>query len=354
MPTARDIDFYACILNSLVTRRPFFLGTSGRGTERLVKHVLSFVPSHRYFLVTGNVPRWARYLSSQPRELQSSDLKELTTALQTTLEEERMGRRAVQLIFFEADASAYETVLKTLGSAWIATTDDKDWLQEFIRTTPECYELDTSEGLRAVHVGTRPADLRLETMLLERAGDRHAAFATFLVQMKFTQLHLAAAAVLGEWEERGHSMTLVDLEHDFELDAVSTEKMLLLAQAELGLDLGRCLKMPDPLVIRTADKLAHIENVTAVAALEDDEVVWAKRFAALDLDIACIAAQVGRFVSTPVEELGFGKPAYVWLSSPSGGHVAAMKEGQFTYVMFLAPEAKPALTLSAFTEELRG
>jgi hypothetical protein len=352
MLTSDDSEFYASILNSLVQRRPFFLKTNGRVTDRLVKHVFSFVPAHRYLLVAGTVPRWAKFLASQPRELQNTDLEELMTALKSTFEEERMGRRPVQFIYFGADTRVYEAVLKTLPTGWIATTDNRDWLEEFKATVQDFHEFQGPGGISALHLGVRPMNLNFEMRLLERAKDRHEAFATFLIQMKFTQLHLAGAAVLGEWEERAHSMTMVDLEEDFELDALNAEKMVELAQADYGLEVARCLKLADPRVIYTAEGLARMDYVNAVAVAEDGEVVWAKRVAAAAISVSCLASHIARLANMSFPDLGFGKLAYIWISSSEGQHAVAMRAGNLTYVIILAAEAKPALTVAAFSEML--
>jgi hypothetical protein len=354
MLKAREVEFFASIVNSLISRRPFLIEVDEKRMSQHLRHVLSFVPAHRWILVAGTVPRWVKHLASQPRELPNDDKDELARALVSTFEEERMGRRPVQFLYFGADSETYETILKPLERGWTGICQDAGSIVQMLPATDNYYIRDDGEGIRALHLGLEPQEMSFETKLLEKAVGRQKTCVTFLVQKKLAEMHLAATAILNELEETHGTFTLVDLEELFDLDVSTIEKEFALVQSERGLDLRRYVTLPSAEIASTLEKISRVPHVAGAAVLEKGKVVGLKRVRHTEIPVSRLAAHLGALFERFPTEVGLGSCCHLKMTCSEGDHVIAVKNKERTYVVLFGGDTNLAMSTAALLELLQG
>jgi hypothetical protein len=349
-----DIGFLASVLNSLICRRPFFLKVKDASADERLKHLLSFVPAHRYLLVSGTVPKWARYMEGQPRILPSEDPEELAEAVGSSLKEERTGSRPIQFIYFSAGSQVYDGVLKPLGRGWIATTSELNPIVESFPSDLSHYMTQGSDDVKAVHLGERPNDMTFEEDFLKRIKGARTTAMSFLIQKKFSEMYLAGAAIRRDLEESSAAMTMADLEDHFELDESTATTMFQLVRAEHGVDIQRYLTLPGPNVVATVDAIARLDHVIAVAAVEEGAVITIKRLRYSELELSRIARLASRlFDQTHLKSVA-GNDYHMTATFPDGSNIVGVRDGKTTYLVFLTKEAKKALSVSEVRTIVRG
>lgn len=353
MLATANLKFYAVFLNSLIVRRPVLVSAGKKGDAGRLKTLVSFIPDHRWLLVTGKVPKWAKYLPNQPRDLSSADLPDLRSALISTFEEERMGRRAVQLIHFGLNAQVYEHVLKHLPKGWTAIADDVETLVDVLPKEAARFEVDSGDGFYAVHLGPEPENIDFETNLLTRAVNRNESFAVFLVQKKLSDMHLASNAVLRELEESTQAMTLVDLEEIFELDHATIERQFELIESERNLDLRKYMPAPPPEVLQTVDALCRIPHTVAVASVKDASVIHLRRLRSTELKLSALSVNLCGFLKHVTDRRMLGDCRHLLLSARDGKTVVLTRNGDVAHCVFFGPEVKPASAVSNVRECLK-
>ncbi len=354
MLNGTDIDFLASVLNSLICRTPFFLEISDAAADASLKHLLSFVPSHRYLLVAGAVPKWARYMEGQPRVLPSEDPQELAEAIDSSLKEERVGSRPIQFVYFGAGPEVYRSVLRPLPRGWIATTNDIDSIVKDLPSDLSHYLTRGLEDVKAVHIGERPNDLGFEEDFLKRIKGTRTTALSFLIQKKFSEMHLAGAAIRRDLEESAGTMTMADLEDQFELDEPTATTMFELVRAEHGVDIQRYLVLPGPNVVGIVDKIARLDHAIAVAAVEDGTVLCMRRLRYSELELSRISRHMARLYDQVHLESATGTGYHMTATFPNGSNIVVVRGGKTTYLVFLTREAKTALSLSEVRTLVRG
>jgi hypothetical protein len=343
MLKASEVEFFASIVNSLINRRPFLIEVDPERMSQSLRDVLSFVPAHRWILTAGAVPRWIKRLASQPRELPSDDKDELAQALVSTFEEERMGRRPVQFLYFGADPQIYETILKPLSRGWIAICQDGRSILEKTPSGCEWHMREGEGGIKVFHLGAEPVDLTFETRLLKKAVGRRKTCVTFLVQKKLAEMHLAAVAILNELEQTHGTFTLVDLEELFELDGFTVEKEFELVQAERDLDLRRYLTLPPAEITLALDSICKVPHVVGAAVVEKGQVVSLRRVKHTEAPISLLASHLGSLFEKFPAEAGLGGCCNLKMTCSEGEHVIAVKNNDRTYVVLFSGDTKLAM-----------
>jgi hypothetical protein len=347
-----NIDFFAALINSALRRRPIVLEAKDKASEPVLKHIMSFFPSHRYFLVAGAAPKWAKYLPSQPRQLKSDDLSELSTTIQSVMEEERLGRRPVQLIYFGANSKTYKEMLSTIPNAWVAVTDN---LKDIIRSLPvgeSTFSL-SWDGIRSLHIGEAPENLDFENRLLQRLRGRRHTVATFMVQKKFAEINLAGEAVRQQIEDGEDELTMVELEELFDLDTATSGKMFEMSEAEYGFDIRRYISLPSSEVESNLDRLAEsVGHAVAICAILNEKLIAIRRLRASELDISTMARIMAQMLHNGRNLGWLGGGQHLRIIAMDGSAAIAVSTDNTTYVVFLDREGKPALALSSIYEVL--
>jgi hypothetical protein len=353
MFTEQYIDFLSVIMRSLIRRTPFFLELDHRALGQELQHIMSFIPAHRFLVVTGNAPKWTRFLEGQPRRIETDDLDDLASALQSTFEEESMGRRPTQVIAFEASPDLYEAVLSPLPKGWVATTEDLDSVRKRFPSGTRSFVHRGHGGLKACHLGDEPLDLEFERSFLGKLAGRPKSVATFLVQKKFAEMHLAGAAILRMLEQNSGSMTITEVEELFELEGATAEQMLELMFAEHGINLRTYLRFATPQVIEAVERLSGLDHVIAVAAVEDEKVIALKALRSTEIKVSALALQVGSMYGQVSSGLLGSSPDYMYLGSSEGQHVVLLGNGRVRYVVLLAKEGRVGIMIPTIMDALQ-
>lgn len=352
MFTEEYIDFLSVVMRSLILRTPFFLELDHRGFGQELQHIMSFIPAHRYLVVAGNAPKWTRFLEGQPRRVETNDLDDLAAALRSTFDEEIMGRRPTQIIAFESSPDLYEAVLSPLPRGWVATTEDLDSVVKRFPSGTRSFVHSGPGGIRACHLGDEPLELDFERSFLGKLAGRPKSVATFLVQKKFAEMHLAGTAIMRMLEQSSGAMAITELEELFELETATASKMLDLMHAEYGLDLRAYLSFASPEVSEAVERLSGLDHVIAVAALEDGKVTALKGVRATEIKVSALALHAGTMYSAiPSGILGNG-PDHMYLTSSDGQHVVVLGSWHTRYVLVLAKEGRIGFMLPTIVEAL--
>jgi hypothetical protein len=353
MLTSEDVTFFARLVNSLISRQPVLLATDdSRGTIQALRYALSFVPSHRYLLVAGDVPKWARHLDGQPREIPHAEPDELLAALESVIAEERSGRRAAQLIYFGAHQDTYERILKFLPLGWIATTNEPEPIIRSLPHNSGAYETPAWNGLKAFHLGSPAPRLDFETAFLGRLVGKRKGVVSFLVQKKFSEMFLAGLAIRRDLEEGSPNMTAVDLEELFELDEQAAAKMFELIWAEEGLDLTRYVVTPSPDVSERVRRLAETEHAVAIAAVHEDKVLAVRWMRSSQVAVSALArVMAGTYARLAGVRL-LGRDYVLYCAAGREYSVVVGGADAVVYVLILSSEGKAALGVSSMSETL--
>jgi hypothetical protein len=269
------------------------------------------------------------------------------------MEEENLGRRPVQFVYFGANPGIIESLRDSIGGGWIAVTRDADAVRRRLPRDLFTELSEEREGVTALHLGSSHGKMTFERELLSKLERSQKTVATFLVQKKFAEMFLAGSAVRRQLEDGSNSLTLVDLEEQYELDEVTAYGMFNMVQAEHHIDLRRYVSLPDPSISEIVDRLADkVENLVAVAACEKGSVLKLKRLRSSEIMISRTAAELARVYEAAADVDRISQPYHLRISSGEGNKAIAVALNGVVYVAFPDKDARPAICLSTILEEL--
>lgn len=349
---SEDIEFMALIMNCLISRRPFILQPPKEPAEMNLKYLLSLLPSHRRLLVAGKVPAWVRHLPSRPRELPTENLRELQECVHEAQEEERTGSHPVQFVFFGITKTAYERLLNSIPrKGWIATVEDIESIEKVIPS--DAVMCKNSEGAAVLHFdgqGQCPTDF--EYNFFKRTGGRSRLSVSFLVQKKFAELHLAAAAIVGDLERFTDLLTLPELETFFEMDSLTARKLFDLIQADHGLDIRPYALLPGDEALSKVGQLLQLPHLIAIGVVMKGCLVHLHRLRIVaSLNAHDILKHVGkRYEEACALPVCRKNPAV--LMFPDGHIIIAAHHGENVYVALMTKEAKYNVALESIVGTL--
>ncbi len=347
-----DIDFLASIMNSLICRRPFIVMPAIGRTKIDLKYIMSLMPSHRYILAAGEIPRWMQHLPARPRELCAANLSELEACVQEAIQEERTGSRPIQFVYFNVTPFEYEHLLKPMPKGWIAVTDDLDAIRRRLPPDSDALIYTSSEGVSVLHCG-KAGLIDFEVAFFRRIGNRSKLSMSFVVQKKFAELHLAGASIMGDLEHFTESLTLPELETFFEMDAFTVIKLFELIQADYDLDIRRYFLLPEDEVVNNVNKMIKLHNIIAIGVMAQGRLVYLHRKRIIfDLDIYGVMQKTGKAYIAANSLPDYKKGHYMVLMFPDGRTVATVPHAQNIYVAFLTEQARYHIAIENILEIL--
>ncbi|MCI5134989.1 MAG: hypothetical protein D3920_07945 [Candidatus Electrothrix sp. AW2] len=349
---SEDIQFMVTIMNCLISRQPFILQPPKGSAEMDLKYLLSLLPSHRRLLVAGKIPEWVRRLSSRPRELPTENLSELRECVQEALEEERTGSRPVQFVFFSINKNAYERLLKSVPTGWIATVEDFE-SENFREVVPDDAVIHkNSEGGAILYFGTqRSTDF--EQSFFKRTGGRSKLSVSFLVQKKFAELYLAAASIVGDLERFTELLTIPELETFFEMDSLTVGRLFDLIQADYGLDIRPYALLPSDDALAKVKDLLNLPHLIAIGVVSKGCLVHLHRLRIVaGLNIHGIIKHIGKtYEEACTLPLCTKKPGV--LMFPDGHIVIVAHHVDNVYITLMTKEAKYNVAIESIAGVLK-
>ncbi|MFC1833110.1 hypothetical protein ACFL2Q_00060 [Thermodesulfobacteriota bacterium] len=335
-----------------MSRRGFFLQADLATSAEQIRHILSFVPAHRYVLVAGAAPKWVKRMEGPPRQIEYDSPEELKDALDSAIEEEKLGSRPIQFTYFGADAETYEGILSHLKKGWVAIVDDVDPILSRLPSSTPKYESAWSESIKAVHLGERPENLEFETDFLKKMDNSIESVQSFLIQKKFSEMHLAGSAIVRWLEDGWESISKVDMERLLELDEQTLEQTMKLILAERDLDISRYLALPSEEVLQKGNQLCEMEHVVAVAAVEKGKVMFLKRLTTTEIEVYTLALHVALAYDRVPDEARLGAHFWLSISSREGENVIATKALETIYVVVMSKASRVPLSVATISELL--
>lgn len=261
--------FFINTISCLWQRLPFIISCEDANQRNdLLLKLADFIPEYRQIIVSGNVPRAFEFSQRKPRRLDSTDLSTLHDSLSSSFEEERAGSRPIQLIYFDANEESFSDVLSNLDQGWLATTSLG---YEELLPVIEIVDLESIDDCTIIFMKGNE-NTAIEEQLFAKSEQRSLEVASFIFQLKMSEINLIGNAILKEIEN-GKNMTQVEIKELFNIDELTLQRVMYLLQVESKMDVQPYIVFTPQDVQAQLKKFLNLHGIVLSGAIQEDKLI---------------------------------------------------------------------------------
>lgn len=323
--------FFIGAISNLWKRYPFIISYSDLNkVNDLIVNLTDFIPNYRQLMVCGNVPRAIQFSMKKPRILDHSDLNILSDSLTSSFEEERVGTRPLQLIYFDATSEILKKILLPLKHGWFATSQLS---YAEIGAIAEIYDFETI-GDCTIYFLKPDNNGVIEERLFEKAERRSLEIASFIFQLKMSEIHLIGNAILRE-VENGKNMTQVEIKEIFDMDDATLKRVLYLLKAESKIDVKPYIIFTPEMVQRQLFQLIKFDGIILAAATQNQKVIGLAKNATVPFSISHLFSAVIASFTEVRKRFNFGENAQFMIELKDGRKILLILATEYEYIFFV-------------------
>jgi len=295
--------FFINTVSSIWQRFPFIISCQNdTGCNNLILQLTEFIPAYRQFIVCGNVPRSIEFSHRKPRILDSSELTILRESLFASFDEERPGTRPLQLVYFNATPEIFSTLLNKLKCGWFATTNLS---YSEIGPLIEIFDIETVDDCSIIFL--KPTDdVAIEEQLFDKSERRSLEVASFIYQLKMSEINLVGNAILKEIEN-GKDMTQVEIKELFNIDDLTLQRVIYLLNAETQMDVRPYIIFTPKTIQNLLKKFLSLNGVILVGALQDQRIIGLAKARNINFSVSHLFHALAKTLQEVKEQFNFGK-----------------------------------------------
>ncbi|MBN1351723.1 hypothetical protein JXJ21_20075 [candidate division KSB1 bacterium] len=323
----QDFHIAKKLLSCLWLRNPFIISVKDNGhCDRLALQLLEFVPEYRQIIACGGVPKSAEFSTRKPRILNTDSKELLKESLFSSFEEEKLGARPIQLVYFQGDSTIFNSLLLRIQHGWFATTTlpPSDIIPEI--KASEVLEL----GDDTILFLEQTRECLLEDRLLKKARTRPAEIAPFLFQLKMSEIHLIGNAILKEIEN-GVVLSQVEIQELFEIDEPTFQRIIDLQLCESFTDIKQYILRTPPEIKEKLDSIIEIDSIYMGGVIRDDKLIALSKSRDLKVSSGRLFPALSQLFRETMKQLSFGETCDFTIEFKCGKKILLIAREPLTY-----------------------
>jgi len=338
--------FFINTISSLWQRIPFIISCAdtARRNDLLLK-LADFIPEYRQIIVSGNVSRAFEFSQKKPRKLDSTDLATLRESLSSSFEEERAGSRPIQLIYFDASEDSFTNVLANLPHGWFATTALG---YEDLLPLIEIVDLESIDDCTIIFIKPNE-NTEMEEQLFDKSAQRSLEIASFIFQLKMSEINLIGNAILKEIEN-GKNMTQVEIKELFDIDELTLQRVLYLLQVESKMDVQPYVIFTPREVQAQLQRFVGLNGIVLAGALQNDRLIGLVKDKNIQFSVSNLFHSIVSYFNQVRAQYNFGTNCQLIVELKDTKKVLFLTNHAYNYA-FLIDTSK---NINILTEEICG
>jgi hypothetical protein len=333
-------------ISCLWQRIPFIISCEDANKRNdLLLKLADFIPEYRQIIVSGNVPRTFEFSQKKPRKLDSTDLATLHDSLSSSFEEERAGSRPIQLIYFDATEDSFSDVLSNLEQGWLATTALG---YEDLLPVIEIVDLESIDDCTIIFM--RPNEnTEIEEQLFDKSEQRSLEVASFIFQLKMSEINLIGSAILKEIEN-GKNMTQVEIKELFNIDELTLQRVMYLLQVESKMDVQPYIIFTPKAVLAQLQRFVNLNGIVLSGAIQNNRLIGLSKDKNIQFSVSNLFHSIVSYYNQVRAQYAFGGNFQMIIELKDTKKVLFLTNNDYTYA-FLIDTNK---NINILTEEIVG
>lgn len=323
--------FFINTVSSIWNRYPFIISCSDEEQcNNLVLQLIDFIPAYRQLVGCGNVPRNIEFSQRKPRILDSSELKLLCDSLSLSFEEEQEGSRPIQLVYFDATEDTFSELLGKQTHGWFATTHLS--FAE-IGSLLEIYDLESVDDCTILFL--KPNDnIGIEQVLFDKSERRSLEVASFIYQLKMSEVNLIGNAILKEIEN-GKNMTAVEIKELFDIDDLTLDRVISLLNIESKINVKSYITFTPKMVQFQLKQCLGLNGVILAGAMEDERLIGLAKERNINFSVTNLFNTIGKEFYDTIAEYNFGENTQLIIEIKDGKKILFVLNHKYVYTFLI-------------------
>lgn len=319
------------LVSNIWQRMPFIISCNNlQRSLSLIAAFCDYVPDYRQLVVSGKVPKSIEFSKKRPRVLDSSDSSLFYENLLSCFNEERIGTRPIQFIYFDADKKTLTDVLLKLEQGWLATTSVAT---EEIEKIIQVYDIINVEDCSIIFLKENQ-HFTIEEQLLEKVEERTYEIAPYIYQLKMSELNLVGNAILKEIEV-GKNITEAEIKELFDIEDSALQRIIYLLKTEAKMDIFPYLISTPGEVQNQLNQILKIDGIIVAAALQDHKLIGLIKNKNLQFSASLLFPQIVEAFKTTCQELNFSDNSQLLLELKDSKKILLVKKSKYVYALFV-------------------
>lgn len=319
------------LVSSIWQRLPFIISCHNiQKSLNLLGLICDYVPDYRQLVVSGKVPKSIVFSKKKPRVLDGSDPAHFYENLCSSFDEERVGMRPIQFIYFDADKKMLLDVLLKLEQGWFATTTlTIEEIERIIRV----YDIVNIDGCSIIFLKENQ-NFAIEEQLLEKVEERTYEIAPYIYQLKMSELNLIGDAILKEIEV-GKNMTEAEIKELFDMEDSALQRLVYLLRTEAKMDIKPYLVSAPIEVQNQLNHIRKIDGIMVAAALQDNKVISIVKNKNIPFSTSILFPQIVEAFNNACADLKFSDHSQLMIELKDSKKILLVKRIKYIYVLFV-------------------
>ncbi|MBN2092927.1 hypothetical protein JW964_25115 [candidate division KSB1 bacterium] len=319
------------LVSSIWQRLPFIISCESiQKSLSLIGLFCDYVPDYRQLIVSGKVPKSIEFSKKKPRVLDGSDSAHFFENLCSCFDEERVGMRPIQFIYFDADKKTLIDVLLKLEQGWFATTSLS---VEEIEGMIQVYDIINLDSCSIIFLKENQ-NFAIEEQLLEKVEERTYEIAPYIYQLKMSELNLIGDAILKEIEV-GKNMTEAEIKELFDMEDSALQRLIYLLRNEAKMDISPYLISTPPEVQHQLNHIRTIDGIIVATALKDQKVVGMVKNKNVQFSTSILFPQIVETFKSTCDEFNFSDSSQLIIELKDSKKILLVKKQKYVYVLFV-------------------
>ncbi len=319
------------LVSCIWQRLPFILSCKNmQNSLEIITMLFDYVPDYRQLIVSGRVPKAIEFSKKKPRVLDGSDPTHFFENLYSSFDEERVGMRPIQFIYFDADFKTLTDVLLKLEQGWFATTSLS---VEEIESMVQVYDIVSIDSCAIIFLKENQ-NFAIEEQLLEKVEERTYEIAPYIYQLKMSELNLIGDAILKEIEV-GKNMTEAEIKELFDIEDSILQRIIYLLRNEAKMDISSYLMPTPPAVQHQLNQIRTIDGIIVATALQDHKVIGMVKNKNISFSTSVLFPQIVEAFKKTCSEFNFSDNSQFMIELKDSKKILLVKKQKYVYVIFV-------------------